>query len=424
MQSFQLKISGAAAPRPGGAAVLEPIKAPWIRPGVVVHEPKLPVDGLLAEFALLLKDRGFNIAGYVQRNNQGGEEPGTGCAARIEFYDLGNGETFTVERDAAGGSAVTAAARHLRKAMREDADLVVISRLSAFETAARSLKTMVGDGVSQGMPVLSSIAGRCVGKWREAMNCDGAMIAADLRSLWRWWGPERLYRDLSLAVADDEVCQIACGPRWIMVEGPHGAGVAYLPRSPRELLPRLPRLCRLGLRQLAGLSLSWDPVEMALGVAAINAHTNRFDLEGRAGNGIQSFRHAPGRLVAIGAFPGLGDILPGCAVIETDPRPGEFPLVAMDTLLPGCAAAVVNSSALINRNLPRILRLAQGSRLALVGPSTPLSPRLHAYGLEILGGLVVDDPGGLAAAIRAGATPREFGRFGRYLHIRNTEGQE
>jgi hypothetical protein len=421
MQGARLKINLPAELQTNSLAVLEPIKAPWIRPGVVVHEPMAPVDGLLAEFALVLKDRGFNISGFVQRNNTGGEEPGTGCAPQIEFYDLGNGSTFVVDRDVATGSAVTVAARHLRKAMREDADLVVISRLSAFETAAKSLKTTLGDGISQGMPVLSSIAGRCVGKWPEVMNCDSAMITADLKSLWRWWGPERLYRDLSLAVADDEVRQIVCGPRWIMVEGPYGTGLAYLPRNPRELLPQLPRLRRLSLRQLAGLSQSWDPVEMALGIAAINAHTNRYDLDGRSGNGTQALSHLGGRVVAIGAFPGLADILPDCAVIETDPRPGEFPIVAMDTLLPGCGAAVVNSSALINRNLPRILRLAQGSRIALVGPSTPLTPRLYAYGLDILGGLVISDPNGLAAAIRAGATPREFGRFGRYLHIKSSD---
>ena len=64
--------------------------------------------------------------------------------------------------------------------------------------------------------------------------------------------------------------------------------------------------------------------------------------------------------MAIGAFPGLSGILPDCTVIETEPRPGEFPLVAMDTLLPGCGAAVINSSALINRSLPRILRLGPG----------------------------------------------------------------
>lgn len=95
----------------------------------------------------------------------------------------------------------------------------------------------------------------------------------------------------------------------------------------------------------------------------------------------------------------------------------------MDTLLPGCAAAVVASSTLINRTAPRILRLAHGSRLALIGPITPLSPRLYHYGVEVLGGLVVRDPTGLANAIRAGAMPREFHRFGHYVHIRHERSE-
>jgi len=206
-----------------------------------------------------------------------------------------------------------------------------------------------------------------------------------------------------------------------MVEGPHGCGLAYLPRYPKELLPRLPVLAKQSLKSLAELSASWDPLEMALGIAAINAHYNRYDLAGQMGNGAHLFTQEKGRVVAVGAFPGLSATLPNCAVIETDPRPGEYPTVAMDSLLPGCAAAVVNSSTIINRNLPRILRAAQGSRVALVGPSTPMTPRLHHYGLEILGGLVVSDPKGLAAMVRNGGQPREFGQFGQYLHLRQQD---
>jgi uncharacterized protein (DUF4213/DUF364 family) len=104
-------------------------------------------------------------------------------------------------------------------------------------------------------------------------------------------------------------------------------------------------------------------------------------------------------------------------VIEADPRPGEFPMSAMDPLLSGCSAAVVNASALVNRSLPRVLRLACNRPAALIGPATPMTPRLHDYGLEVLGGLVVTDTHGLATAIRAGAAAREFSRFGRLMHI-------
>jgi len=389
--------------------VMEPVQAPWIRPGVVLHDPAESIDGLLASFALELRRRGFAVCGYVQRNNRGCHDKGQGCAPRIDYLDLASASTLSVERHSA--------TQALRRALREDADLMVLSHVSAFLDAADNVKAVFGSDATQGMPLLTSIAGQCIHKWHRLARHEGAMIAPDLKALWAWWGPERLYHDLALGVAEDEVRRIACGPRWIMVEGPHGAGLAWLPRHPRALLPRLPRLQRQSLRSLAQLSRSWDGVEMALGIAAINAHYNRFDLAGRPGNGVRGLRALNGRVVVIGAFPGVEGMLPQCSVIEADPRPGEFPPAAMDTLLPGCAAAVVNSSSLINRSLPRILRLAHPAPVALIGPATPLSPRLYDYGLSLLGGLVVSDADGLATAIRAGALPREFSRFGRFVHL-------
>lgn len=397
-------------------SVIEPVQAPWVRPGLVIHAPHAPVDGLLADFALRLRDRGFNVTGYVQRNNVSGAAPGQGCAPRIEFFDVANGAVIAVDR--------SDATFYLRKAMREDADLLVISRFSAFHSASRGVGASLGQGVAQGLPVLTSIAGRCLDKLPADMRRHSTMVSSDLESLWRWWGPERLYQDLALGVADEEVRNITFGGRWILVEGPYGSGLAHLPRSPRDLAARLASLQSEGLKRLALLCRSWDPLEMALGIAAINAHYNRPDSALRSGNGVQTLPHGPGRSVVIGAFPGLAGILPHSVVIEADPRPGEFPPVAMDTLLPGCGCAVVNSSALTNRSLPRILRLAENAPLALIGPSTPLSPRLHEYGIEVLGGLVVQDPRGLAAAIRAGAGSREFPRFGQYRHRRRAARPE
>lgn len=210
---------------------------------------------------------------------------------------------------------------------------------------------------------------------------------------------------------------MVCGNRWILVEGPNGTGLSHLPKHPRELLPKLAALTRKGLRELAGTALSWNPVESALGLAAVNAHYNRYDLDARTGNGVRSMRSIEGRVVVIGAFPGIDDILPEAAVIETAPRPGEYPPHAMDALLPNCGGAVVNSSSMVNRGLPRILKPTRGRPLALIGPATPLSPRLRDHGVSLTGGLVVHDPDGLAAAVRAGASPREFGRLGRFVHI-------
>jgi uncharacterized protein (DUF4213/DUF364 family) len=378
-----------------------PTQAPWINPGVVIHQPDAPVGALITKFARSIAARGFTIAGCVE-----GED------GRI---DLASGKPLA-------GEPAQAAALALRHAMRDDVDLAVIEGFEPFRTATAELAAAVGPGLTQGMPVLTTIADGSVQRWHETVGTGGALIPPAMRALWRWWGPEKLYRDLALGVAQDEVRQIVLGPRWLMVQGPAGAGLAYLPRAPRDLVARLPSFHKMSLRRLAEFSGSWDPLEMAVGIAAINAHYNRFDLEGEMGNGAQAFGREAGRVVVIGAFPGLTETLAHPQVIETDPRPGEYPTVAMDSLLPGCAAAVVASSTLINRTLPRILRLSQGSRLALVGPATPLTPRLHSYGVEILGGLVIRDAPGLAQAIRAGALPREFVRFGAYMNLRREPG--
>jgi hypothetical protein len=388
-------------------------KAPWIRPGVVVHEPSAPVDHLLADFALDIRERGFS----VQRNNRGAVELGQGCAAQIELLDLASNEKLVLDRSRNGESPSNAASACLRKAMRDDADLVVISRFHAFEDAAQHVTATIGKGASQGIPVLTSIAGRCVHKWQEFTGAGGAMISPSLDALWQWWGPERLYHDLTLGVAHDEVRRVSCGQRWLMVEGPHGAGLAYLPQNPKELLARLPSFRRASLRQLAELSQSWDALEMAVGLAAINAHYNRFDLEGHLGNGAHSFRRETGRVAAVGVFPGVAETLPNALLIKHEPGHGEYPLEAMESLLPSCAAVIATASNFANRKLPRILRLSQGARTAVIGPATPMTTRLFRYGVDMLGGLIVHDPEGLAHAVRAGIQPREFERFGHYLHL-------
>ncbi|WP_454918082.1 Rossmann-like domain-containing protein [Xanthobacter sediminis] len=400
-------MSGSRVPGSLPGQADQPQGCGWIRPGVVVHDPFDSVDGLLASFAFELNTRGFRALGYVQ-------VPRPDASGPPLYIDLATGAPLAQEPGAAEA--------FLRRAMAEAADLIVIGRFSACTEATDSVGAPIGAGLGRGLPLLTAIAGPAIHQWHSYVRHEGSMLAPDRRALWTWWGPDRLYRDLALGVAADEVRRITVGPRWIMVEGPEGAGLAALPRHPRELKPRLSELKRRSLRDLAALTSSWDPLETAVGVAALNAHYNRYDLEGQPGNGAHRFRHVEGQVVVIGAFPGVDGILPRCAVVEADPRPGAYPIAAMDALLPGCGGAIVNSSALINRSLPRILRLAGSRPIALVGPSTPMTARLYDYGVETLGGFLVRDPEGLAAAVEAGAMPRDFTRFGRYAHVNDGEG--
>lgn len=396
---------------PDAAAPLadEAVWQPWVRRGAVIHQDDGVADRLLADFAATLRGRGFRVGGCLL------DRPVAGCAGRWLLSAPGGGDTWLSPDEAETGLG-QAAAHCLNTSLAEGADLVVVSRLAACRQAWPGL----ADGRAGGerWALLTAVGGDCVASWQDFCGPAGAMIAADTADLWRWWGPEHLYRDLAQGVAEDEVRQIVLGPRWLMVEGPHGAGLACLPRSAQDLAPRLGELESLSLRRLADFCTSWDGAETALGIAALNAHYNRADGDCAIGTGISALAAGGQPVAVVGAFPGMAEMVPNRLVIDPAPRPGEFPPAALETVLPGAPAAVIASATLVERQLARILRLARGARVALTGPATPLAPRLHDYGVEILGGLVVSDPAGLARAVRLGLPPRGFGRFGQYRHIR------
>ena len=256
-----------------------------------------------------MRSRGFRVTGLVQTNNRGGAGTGAGCADEIEFFDLA-----ASKRGAASRASLIA---RLRAAIRVDADLVVLGRfpfrLDALDGAAAALRLEAG----RSLPMLSAISGGCIAKWLERTAPPGAMLAADPDALWSWWGRECLYRDLAAGVVDGEVRRLVCGARWVLVEGPHGTGLGRLPAA-KSLARRASEWAARGLRELAQGIASWDPLEAALGLAAVNAHYNSCDLDAAPGNGVRGLARGEGRVVVVGAFPGVKEIFRNVAIVETN----------------------------------------------------------------------------------------------------------
>ena len=57
------------------------------------------------------------------------------------------------------------------------------------------------------------------------------------------------------------------------------------------------------------------------------------------------------------------------------------------------------------------------TRVALVGPGTPLAPALHAYGIESLSGLIIEDPAAAAKLIAEGGSVSALKRLGRQVTL-------
>lgn len=394
--------------------------------GAVVYPPDGSVEALLTGFAAELSRRGFRVGGLVQETMRTAD--GAKCGMLVE---LDTGLRRSLNQPLGSGSsscsldtgAMAEASGALRRGIASRVDLLLVNKFSKAEKSGGGFAAEMLAAMVEGVPLLTAVPGAFIEDWIDFTGGRADLLMPTAADLWRWWGARQLYDDLALGVGDGEARRVVIGLNWIMVEGPHGVGLA---QTPSRALPTCRPLDRSGdlagrpLAELAGLVRSWDPFELALGVAACNAWYNRFDLAADEANGLDAMRD-PGRTVAVGAFPGIAERLPGVTVIERRPQPGQYPEEAAEWLLPAADSVVITASTLANRSLPGLLRLTRTPRVALVGPGAPLTPRLFDYGLDVLAGLVATDPDGVARAVAEGGGPREVKRHCRQACLRRAE---
>lgn len=391
--------------------------------GAIVYPPDHPPEALLSTFAAELSARGFRIGGLAQETVVGDD----GCKTRMEVVELDTGRRLSIVQDLGSGSsscsldpsALAEASSAVRRAMDSGVDLLFVNKFAKSEKLGRGFAAEMLAAMAAGIPILTAVPGVLMEEWTAFTGGRGQLLMPTEPALWRWWGTGRLYDDLALGVGTEPARRVIVGLHWTMVEGPHGIGLAQTPeRGPAACAAPGGGWSGRPLNELAALVRSWDPVEMAIGMAAINAHANRFDLPATDVNGLDVLDADPAGLVVIGAFPGLAARLPGAKVVDRRPAAGQFPEQAADWLLPRAEGVVISASTLANRSAPRLLSLIDGAPTVLVGPGATLSPRLFRYGVTAASGLIATDPEGMARAVMEGAGAKELKRFGRQATIR------
>ncbi len=94
-----------------------------------------------------------------------------------------------------------------------------------------------------------------------------------------------------------------------------------------------------------------------------------------------------------------------------------YPDWSVDRLLPECDVSIISSTTLINGTVDHLLELARG-RVALLGPSTPMSPVMSKYGISHLFGSVVVDPDRVMKIVSQAGGTRNFGNSVRKVNLR------
>jgi len=196
-------------------------------------------------------------------------------------------------------------------------------------------------------------------------------------------------------------------------------------------LSRAGEIAGMRTLDLASALTSWNLPEAALGLAAINSALNAGTPVGRSAGLYPGQRmdedvftylldELRGKKVAVvGHFRNLERVQAVCelSILERLPQPGDFPDPACEWILPGQDYVVITATTLINKTLPRLLQLSRNARVVLAGPSTPLTPKLFEFGIDVLGGLVVEDEARVWAVIQEGGQHQIFRNGSRMVKL-------
>jgi uncharacterized protein (DUF4213/DUF364 family) len=198
----------------------------------------------------------------------------------------------------------------------------------------------------------------------------------------------------------------ACGLASTVMPEEHEHGATFV-RGPGDLAGGSAlELCRL--------SFSESLLEAGIGMAAINSlldvDEERCD-ELNAGQ-LLIERGQDKRVALVGHFPfvpALREAARELSVLELHLQPGDFPAEHAETVLPEADIVAITGSAFINHTMEALLSLCRpGSLVVVLGPTTPLSPVLFDYGVDVISGTRVVEPLLALRCVSEGAVFRQL----------------
>jgi len=174
--------------------------------------------------------------------------------------------------------------------------------------------------------------------------------------------------------------------------------------------------------ELAEFALSDNLLEASIGMATINSlididetkcsNVNAADIlveKGRDKN-----------VAIVGHFPfteKLKKVAKKLWILELKPRGEDLPAEAAEDILPQVDVVGLTGTSLINHTFEDLMKLCKDKFVVMVGPTSPLSPVLFDYGVDIISSIKVIQPKRMLACISEGAMFKQIEGL-KYLSMR------
>ena len=223
----------------------------------------------------------------------------------------------------------------------------------------------------------------------------------------------------SLPAEDVALRDVRVGPFWTVVWTEQGAGLASTQRDAHtphghSLIRWAGDVMAHSARELAELLRAKSPMEAALGMATVNA---LLEVDGEAlidRNASEEIiqRGEGKRVVIVGHFPFIPKVRRAVGhldVLELDPSAGELPTEAAAQVIPKADVVAITGTSLVNKSFDRLITHCRPDAFVLMlGPTSPLSPVLFDYGVDLIAGTRVIDPAGALVVASQGAIFRQM----------------
>ncbi|MGN0293702.1 MAG: Rossmann-like domain-containing protein [Lachnospiraceae bacterium] len=226
---------------------------------------------------------------------------------------------------------------------------------------------------------------------------------------------------------------------FVTTENTCAVGVSYPVESVMTLYNKDWRNCPL--KDLAACVKSWNLPEASLGAAAINCYYNSEEMCAKNGIRLGKTNHSEDRLndpfiayqrairnkkvAVVGHFPYLEKLFdPFCdlKILDDGLLEGDYPLLAADYILPESDYVFITCGSVVQKTLPRFLKLSEHAYTTIVGPATPMAPVLFEFGVQDLSGFIFRDKE-MASRIITGGMFISLYTTGNKVHFTQTDSQ-